>query len=148
MMALRVAGRGVARTATRASSWAAPVAAAGAVTVARTAVVAGATAARHFASAASGAGGGAAGGFSYNALLASHPILTKSVTSMVVVGGGDWICQKFIEKREQIVWRRVATFGASRRSTPSAPRFSRALHSCPRSHPRFPLHCFRPAPSL
>lgn len=53
--------------------------------------------------------GPSSGGFSYNALLESHPIATKSVTSMFVVGGGDWICQKFIEKREKIIWSRVAT---------------------------------------
>jgi protein Mpv17 len=30
---------------------------------------------------------------------------------MIVVGGGDWIAQKFIEKSEKISWRRVGTLG-------------------------------------
>jgi len=47
----------------------------------------------------------------YNDLLLKHPILTKSVTSMCVVGGGDWVAQKFIEGRDAIVWKRVATMG-------------------------------------
>ena len=51
------------------------------------------------------------GGFSYNAYLESHPIMTKSITSMFVVGSGDLICQKFIEERETVQWKRVATMG-------------------------------------
>eukprot|EP00301_Raphidiophrys_heterophryoidea_P022189 c6407_g1_i1.p1 GENE.c6407_g1_i1~~c6407_g1_i1.p1 ORF type:complete len:292 (+),score=47.05 c6407_g1_i1:128-877(+) len=48
----------------------------------------------------------------YNTLAQDHRVMTASMTGTCLAATGDLVAQKFIEKRENIDWRRTATYCA------------------------------------
>ncbi|CAG2105124.1 unnamed protein product [Medioppia subpectinata] len=48
----------------------------------------------------------------YNRLLKAYPLITQCTTTGVLVGTGDVIAQKGLEKRHEMNWKRTAKFAA------------------------------------
>ncbi|CAG2102738.1 unnamed protein product [Medioppia subpectinata] len=48
----------------------------------------------------------------YNRLLKAYPLVTQCTTTGVLLGAGDVIAQKVLEKRHDINWKRTAKFAA------------------------------------